>query len=57
MSFLVTVLWAFLSFANPGMGQPLDLGAPSVSAGAPVHGLHHSKGGLHAMDTAVGGPT
>lgn len=48
MSFLVSVLWALLTFANAGFGH----------TAAPPHGFHHAKGGvLQPMDTNGGGPT
>lgn len=54
MSFLASMLWALLTVANPGLGFGHGY-APSTIA--PVHGLHHAKGGMRPMDTNSGGPT
>lgn len=57
MTFLVSVLWALLTFANAGSGHTAPSGAGYVpAASAPVHGFHHT-GGMRPMDTNGGGPT
>lgn len=58
MSFLVTAMWALLSFLNPAMGQHITSVGPVFSAGAPamVHGVHHARGRSHTMDSNAGGP-
>ena len=58
MSFLVSVLWALLTFANTGFGHTAAPGAASAPAAiGPVHGFHHAEGGMRPMDTNGGGPT
>jgi hypothetical protein len=58
MNFLVTAMWAFLSFFNPGLGQHLSPAGPALSARTPatVQGVHHARGRAHTMDSNAGGP-
>lgn len=57
MTFLVSVLWALLTFGNVGFSHIAPSGAGyAPAATAPVHGFH-AKGGMRPMDTNGGGPT